>query len=92
MINLEQLNLTTMIFFFGTRPGKTEIKSLNAATCTHCEQEGTLTASKSENWFHLFWIKLFRISSNTVVECSHCKRVYFESEFTTEMNQELPPN
>lgn len=78
-----------MIFFFGTRPGKTEIKSLDSGACSHCEQEGTLTASKTSNWFHFFWIKLFKISSNTIVECSHCKRVYFEDEFSKEMNRAL---
>jgi len=55
-----------MIFFFGTRPGKTEIRNLDT-----------------------FWIKIFKISSNTVAECSHCKRVYFEEEFSEEMKTSL---
>jgi len=78
-----------MIFFFGTRSGKTEIKSLDSVPCPHCEQKGTLRASKTSNWFHFFWIKLFKISSNTIAECSHCKRVYFENEFSEEMNRAL---
>ena len=78
-----------MIFFFGTRPGKIEIKQLQNVVCPYCEQEGALTASKTSNWFHFFWIKIFTISSNTTAECSHCKRVYFEDEFTPEMNQAL---
>ncbi len=78
-----------MIFFFGTRPGKTEIKSLDLVACPHCEQKGTLTLSKTSNWFHFFWIKIFKISSTTIAECSHCKRVYFEDEFTPEMEHSL---
>lgn len=78
-----------MIFFFGTRPGKTEIKSIDNVACSHCEQEGTLTLSKTSNWFHFFWIKLFKISSNTIAECSHCKRVYYEDEFTEEISARL---
>lgn len=78
-----------MIFFFGTRPGKTEMKQLLNVVCPYCEQSGTLTVSKTSHWFHFFWIKLFKISSNTVAECSHCKRVYFEEEFTSAMRNKL---
>ena len=74
-----------MIFFFGTRPGKTEIKLLDDIVCPYCEQTGTLTVSRTRNWFHFFWIKIFKISNNTIAECSHCKRVYGEKEFTEEM-------
>ena len=76
-----------MIFFFGTRPGKTEIKNLANVACPYCEQSGTLTVSKTSNWFHFFWIKVFKISNNTIGECSHCKRVYFENEFSHEMQR-----
>lgn len=78
-----------MILFFGTRPGKSEIEKLHGVRCPHCEQVDTLTVSKTSNWFHLFWIKLFRISSNTVAECSHCKRVYYLEEFTEPMRSAL---
>ncbi|MEO9891587.1 zinc-ribbon domain-containing protein [Aurantibacter sp.] len=78
-----------MIFFFGTRPGKTEIKKLATVSCSHCEQIGTLTLSKSSNWFHFFWIKIFKISNHTIIECSHCKRVYFEEEFSEDMKREI---
>jgi DNA-directed RNA polymerase subunit RPC12/RpoP len=74
-----------MILFFGTRPGKTEIKTLEKIRCPYCEQVGTLTVSKTSNWFHFFWIKIFKISTDTVAECSHCKRVYLEDEFSPEM-------
>jgi len=78
-----------MIFFFGTRPGKTEIQILENVTCPYCAQIGTLTASKASSWFHFFWIKLFKISNTVVAECSHCKRVYFKEEFTEEMQRAL---
>ncbi|MBM1108123.1 zinc-ribbon domain-containing protein [Aurantibacter crassamenti] len=78
-----------MIFFFGTRPGKTEIKPLKNVICSYCEQMQTLTLSKTNNWFHIFWLKIFKISSNNIIECSHCKRLYFEEEFTNEMRNEL---
>lgn len=78
-----------MILFFGTRPGKTETKVVAHVACPHCDQIGTLTSYSLTNYFHLFWIKLFKISSTTTVECSHCKRVYYESEFTEPMLKAL---
>ena len=74
-----------MILFLGTRPGKTEIKMLNKIACPYCDQIGTLKVSKISIWFHLFWIRLFKISTNTVAECSHCKKVYYKDEFTESM-------
>lgn len=78
-----------MILFFGTRPGKTRISSLLDVKCPYCEQMGTLAISLTSNWFHLFWIKLFKISSNVVAECRHCKRVYYQEEFTEPMKAGL---
>ncbi|ASV31133.1 zinc-ribbon domain-containing protein [Maribacter cobaltidurans] len=74
-----------MILFFGTRPGKSETKLLHGVSCPYCNQTGTLSASISSNYFHLFWIKLFKISSSKIVECSHCKRVYYPEEFSESM-------
>lgn len=80
-----------MIFFFGTRPGTSELKALTNVSCPHCEQVDTLIASKQSNWFHFFWIKVFKFSSNIIAECSHCKRVYYEEEFSEEMKNKMNP-
>ncbi len=81
-----------MILFLGTRSDTTEIEQLFGCSCPFCEQVGTLTVSKTNIWFHLFWIKLFRISSNTVAECSHCKRVYYQEDFTEPMQKAIEAN
>ena len=78
-----------MILFFGTRPGKTQYSPLLGVKCPCCEQMGTLTLTQTTNWFHFFWITLFKISSTTVAECSHCKRVYYKEEFTPSMKAGL---
>ncbi|MRX65790.1 zinc-ribbon domain-containing protein [Maribacter luteus] len=78
-----------MILFFGTRPGKEQIRKLTNVKCSFCEQTNTLTAYIRSNYFHLFWIKLFKISTSEVIECSHCKRVYYKEEFTEEMKDAL---
>lgn len=81
-----------MILFFGTRPGKSKTKELYSVKCPHCGQKGTLTVTEVANWFHLFWIKIFKISKNILAECSHCKRVYYKDEFTEEMRHAMHSN
>jgi uncharacterized protein with PIN domain len=74
-----------MILFLGTRPGKTKLRKLEGVSCPYCNQTDSLTASSNSNYFHLFWIKLFKISTHIIAECSHCKRVYYKEEFNEEM-------
>ncbi|MEO1013260.1 MAG: zinc-ribbon domain-containing protein [Bacteroidota bacterium] len=78
-----------MILFFGTRPGKTQIKTLKQVICPYCKQRGSLRASEATHYFHLFWIKIFKIAAHTIAECAHCKRTYYKGEFTEEMNKAL---
>ena len=78
-----------MILFFGTKPGKKTTKQLNHVACNHCQQISTLTAISQPNYFHLFWIPLFKIHTSRFAECSHCKKVYYKDEFTFEMQKHL---
>lgn len=78
-----------MILFLGTRPGKEEMRKIQGVSCTFCNQTDTLTAFIQSNYFHLFWIKLFKISRQEMIECSHCKKVYYKEEFTEEMDDAL---
>lgn len=78
-----------MILFFGTKRGKQKTQKLLNSSCNHCSQIGTLTAVLQPNYFHLFWIPLFKIGTSRFAECSHCKKVYSKEEFTLEMKQQL---
>ena len=74
-----------MILFLGTRPGKTTWKELGKVSCPFCGQRHTLSVTITPNYFHVFWIPVFRISTSRIAECSHCKRAFFKEEFTAEM-------
>ncbi|MFX0557424.1 zinc-ribbon domain-containing protein [Maribacter sp. CXY002] len=78
-----------MILFFGTRPGKKHSKQIQDVNCPFCKQASTLTLVTQSTYFHLFWIKLFKISTVSYVECHHCKKVYIEEEFNNEMRNAL---
>ena len=72
-----------MILFFGTRPGKTEIKKLPGVTCPHCNQKTTLNASTSASYFHMFWIKLFKISKHVILEAPVKKYLQKPGEYSS---------
>jgi phage terminase large subunit GpA-like protein len=74
-----------MILFFGIRPGKTINIDLKQLKCPHCNQNDTLNGESTPNFFHLFWIPIFRVSTTHAVHCNHCKKIYYKEEFTKEM-------
>lgn len=76
-----------MILFFGIRPGKTHSRILLGPECPYCKQINTLTAFSTPSYFHLFWLPVFRISTDLFAECSHCKRAFYKDEFTAEMER-----
>ena len=78
-----------MILFLGTKPGKTTSKLLQNVACPYCGNKDTLTAVTSTTYFHLFWISLFRVGSFSSISCSHCKRTYYQDEFTEEMQRSI---
>ncbi len=76
-----------MILFLGIRPGKSKASKMPDITCNHCSQTGTITGFSHPNYFHLFWIPLFTVNTSQFAECSHCKRVYYKEDFSSEMTQ-----
>ena len=78
-----------MILFFGTKRGKQKTQKLPHISCNYCQQTGTLTIVSHHNYFHLFWIPIFKIGTSRFAECSHCKKVYYKEELTREMKNAI---
>lgn len=74
-----------MILFFGIRPGKTRTINMRHIKCSHCNQPDTLSGESTPNFFHLFWIPIFRVSTIQIIHCNYCKKGYYKEEFTREM-------
>jgi hypothetical protein len=77
------------ILFFGIRPGKSREQLLEGVRCGYCGQRNTLHATTTPNYFHLFWLPVFTVSTTRLAECSHCKRTYFGDDFTPGMSDAL---
>lgn len=78
-----------MILLFGVRPGKTRSFVLRGVPCPNCHTTGQLTASSTPSFIHLFWIPVYRLGTDQLVECGYCKRGFHKPEFTTAMKQAI---
>jgi DNA-directed RNA polymerase subunit RPC12/RpoP len=77
------------ILFFGTRPGREQVSGLPGVACPYCGQRDQLQARIQNQYIHLFWIPVYRLSPSVLIECSHCKKAYGAGEFTPEMKEAL---
>ena len=76
-----------MFLFFGTRPGKRRITQLPHLTCPYCGQKDSLKGTTHIYYVHLFWLPILKIGASRYAECSHCKGIFYEEEFTLEMEK-----
>lgn len=77
------------ILFFGTRSGTSRTQPLAGVRCSYCGNRNTLIATITPQYFHLFWLPLFTVSTLRRVTCTHCKRTYYKEDFTKEMEQAM---
>jgi hypothetical protein len=79
-----------MFFIFGTRKSKLKSTRLSGDTeCPNCQQKNTMVSATYGNYIHIFWIPLIPFSKFTVVACEHCRTLYDEQEFNSEMKSEI---
>ncbi|MEH6681386.1 MAG: zinc-ribbon domain-containing protein [Sediminicola sp.] len=78
-----------MILFFGTKSGKIRTTALLGIDCPFCGQADVLMGTSVPIYFHLFWIPLFKVSTNRWAQCSHCKKMYDQTEFTEDIKHKI---
>lgn len=79
-----------MLFLFGTRATRIHRKVLEDNTeCVNCNNQNTLIATTYSRYFHIFWIPFLPVGKTTILECSHCKKSYAESDLNETIKQSL---
>ncbi|MAJ32704.1 MAG: zinc-ribbon domain-containing protein [Flavobacteriaceae bacterium] len=70
-----------MIFlFFGSRTLDQKSTQRLDLTCSYCNIKGQIQQYSQSEYFHLFWIPIFRIKSHEHGQCAHCKKYYTDQE------------
>lgn len=78
-----------MLFLFGLRSSILKKRKLNHTKCSHCQVENSFTVTTLGKYFHFFWVPIFPISKTSTAECSHCKKTYYDHEFSQDMRTSL---
>ncbi|MGB0527041.1 MAG: zinc-ribbon domain-containing protein [Flavobacteriaceae bacterium] len=70
-----------MIFlFFGTRTLDQKSTQRHDLTCSHCNIKGQILQYSQSEYFHLFWIPIFKIKTHEYGQCEHCKKHYYSED------------
>jgi len=64
------------IGIFGIESKEKEIKYLTNISCSHCHSESSMKLFKTYNFFHFFFIPLFKWNEKYNLICSNCNTLY----------------
>ena len=64
------------MIFYGTNSSRLKNGQINNVTCPNCENQTSMNYSVFGKYFYIYWIPLFPIGKENVLECNSCKRTY----------------
>jgi len=73
------------MIIYGYRASKIGELDVDGTTCSFCGQEEPQHVSIFGKYAHIFWIPLFPMGKKAIAECTHCKRTYEKSDFSSEL-------
>jgi len=65
-----------MIFFYGTKSTVIKNGVLRNITCPHCDANTGMNYSVFGKYVHLYWIPIFSVGKQKILECNSCKSTY----------------
>ncbi len=75
------------MLIYGTRT--TTLRSETVfAKCEHCQNQNAVTLSILQQYAHIYWIPFFPIRKTAVSQCSHCKQVLEQKDFSPALMDE----
>lgn len=79
-----------MLIFFGLGGSKLRQRKISGNTsCPNCKSENSFIAATFGRYFHIFWIPIFPLYRENIIECSICKESYNEDELPKEIKEAL---
>lgn len=75
------------MILFGSGSSNIGIFKIPDTKCEYCKQTNTQLIAIFGNYAHIFWIPLFPIGRDAIVECTHCKYTIEEKEFSPQLRE-----
>jgi hypothetical protein len=64
------------MIFYGTRSSSIQNGVIRNVDCPHCQTNTQMNYSIFGKYAHIYWIPLFPIGKQQILECNHCKATY----------------
>ena len=86
------------MIFYGTNASRLKDGRLNNVTCPNCNNDTAMNYSVFGKYAYLYWIPVFPIGKENVLECNSCNKTYnlnelpdqIKRKFETEKHTGLP--
>lgn len=77
------------MIFYGRRASRLKDGRINNVTCPDCDALTSYTYSIFGKYAHIYWVPLFPMGKETILECDNCKRTYKAAEVSDTITQKL---
>lgn len=77
------------MIFYGSKASRLKDGRINNVTCPSCENQTSMTYAIFGKYGHIYWIPLFPMEKETVIECNHCKKTYKTKELPEAIKQKM---
>lgn len=74
---------------YGTRASSIQNGVITNVDCPHCETNTQMNYSVFGKYAHVYWIPLFPLEKQQVIECNHCKASYELKELPKNIKQKF---
>jgi len=76
------------MIFFGSRGKVIQGHVIEGIECPNCDNKEFITFGVLR-YFHLYWIPTFITSKKAGMECTHCKKSFFDKEIPKDLSKEI---
>tara|TARA_R110002050_G_scaffold104052_5_gene213264 strand:- start:31849 stop:32454 length:606 start_codon:yes stop_codon:yes gene_type:complete len=75
------------MIFYGTSSSRLKNGQLNNVTCPNCENQTSMTYGVFGKYFYLYWIPIFPIGKDNILECNSCKKTFKLKELPNQIKK-----
>lgn len=77
------------MIFYGTNSSRLKNGRLSNVNCPNCDTQTAMNYSVFGKYAYIYWIPIFPLGKENILECNHCKRTYKLSELPQQIKQKF---
>ncbi len=64
------------MIFYGTNSSRLKNGQLRSVECPNCNEQTSMNYSVFGKYFYIYWIPIFPIGKENIIECNNCKKTF----------------